>query len=355
VSLNNEKEKNKMKSTIKIQLLCLLFLVSFGWSQLDNVQTITKTGTTAAQFLKIGADPRGSSMGNAFTAMPGDVSSMFWNPAGLTAVKRIETMFVDSDWLAGVSYNYLGIALPIRGIGVIGMSITNLSVPEEIVRTVTEPEGTGEYWDAQDLAINLTFARALTDRFSIGTNVKYIQQNIWHATASAFAVDIGALFITPWGVRLGASLANYGNNMRLSGRDQKLSVDPDPQNEGNVEFVNAIYETDNFPLPLMFRVGLSGEIINTKAVRLSFGVDALHPNDNSEAVNAGFEMAIGETFFLRGGHANLFREGTEEGFTLGGGIHYRLRSSPTILKVDYSYSDFGRLEGVQRISLGIKF
>tara|TARA_Y100000310_G_C20703717_1_gene832570 strand:+ start:14644 stop:15711 length:1068 start_codon:yes stop_codon:yes gene_type:complete len=355
VSLNNEKVKKKMKSTIKIQLLCLLVFGNFGWSQLDNVQTITKTGTTAAQFLKIGVDPRGSSMGNAFTAMPGDVSSMFWNPAGLTAVKRIESMFVESDWLAGVSYNYLALALPIRSIGVLGMSITNLSVPEEIVRTVTDPEGTGEYWDAQDLAINLAFARTLTDRFSIGANIKYIQQNIWHATADAFAVDIGALFITPWGVRLGASLANYGNYMRLSGRDQKLSVDPDPQNQGNVEFVNAMYETDYFPLPLMFRVGLSGEIIKTNALRLSFGVDALHPNDNSEAVNAGFEMAMGETIFLRGGHANLFREGAEEGFTLGGGIHYRLKSSPTIIKIDYSYSDFSRLEGVQRISMGIKF
>ena len=33
---------------------------------------------------------------------------------------------------------------------------------------------------------------------------------------------------------------------------QKISIDPDQDNEGNVEFVNAVYETDYFPLPLIF-------------------------------------------------------------------------------------------------------
>ena len=51
------------------KLILIIFSFSFAIGQLDNITTITKTGTTAAQFLKIGVDPRGSSMGNAFTAM----------------------------------------------------------------------------------------------------------------------------------------------------------------------------------------------------------------------------------------------------------------------------------------------
>ena len=339
---------------IVVLTMVVLTYTNMVYGQLDNTQTMTKSGTTAAQFLKIGVDARATAMGNAFTAMEGDVSSIFWNVAGLANVKRIETMFVNNDWLAGVGFYYLGLALPLRRIGVLGFSVTSLTVPDDKVRTVTKPEGTGEYWGAQDLAINLSFARKLTDKFSIGGNIKFIQQTIWHSHANTFAMDLGALFVTPFkGIRLGASLANYGGELRMTGRDQKLSVDPDLINQGNVEFVNALSETDAFPLPLIFRVGLSGELVRTKALRLSYAIDALHPNDNTEAVNTGFELAVGETFFLRGGHANLFRENAEEGLTLGGGLHYRLWGTQAILRIDYSYVDFGRLKYVNRVSIGI--
>ena len=325
-------------------------------AQLDNSATITKTGTTAAQFLKIGVDARASAMGNAFTAMKGDLSSMYWNPAGLTSIGRMETMFMNSSWLAGIQFTHAAFAINLNAAGVIGFSMTSLSVPEDMVRTVEKPNGTGEYFDAGDLAMNFTYARKLTDQFSIGGNIKYIRQNIWHASASSVAADLGALFVTPFnGIRLGASLSNYGSEMQMTGRDQKFSIDPDPNNGGNVEFVNAMYETDKFPLPLLFRVGLSGEIIESEKMRLSFAVDALHPNDNVEWVNAGLEYAVAETFFLRSGVTTLFREDSEEGLTFGGGIHYRIGESTTQIKLDYSYSAFGRLKNVQRLSLGLRF
>ena len=325
-------------------------------AQLDNSATITKTGTTAAQFLKIGVDARASAMGNAFTAMKGDLSSMYWNPAGLTSIGRMETMFMNSSWLAGIQFTHAAFAINLNAAGVIGFSMTSLSVPEDMVRTGEKPNGTGEYFDAGDLAMNFTYARKLTDQFSIGGNIKYIRQNIWHASASSVAADLGALFVTPFnGIRLGASLSNYGSEMQMTGRDQKFSIDPDPNNGGNVEFVNAMYETDKFPLPLLFRVGLSGEIIESEKMRLSFAVDALHPNDNVEWVNAGLEYAVAETFFLRSGITTLFREDSEEGLTVGGGVHYRIGGSTTQIKLDYSYSAFGRLKNVQRLSLGIRF
>jgi len=345
----------KLKSIIYLSIVAGFVLNQLS-AQLVNDQTITKSGTTAAQFLKIGVDPRSTAMGNAYVAMFGDVSSSFWNPAGLANVNGIETMFVNTGWLAETNFNFIALALNLRQIGVLGLSITSLNVPDAPVRTVVLPEGTGELWDAKDIAISLSYARQLTNKFSIGGNLKFIQQSIWHATASTVATDLGALFITPFfGTRLGASLSNYGGKLQMEGRDQKISVDPDPDNEGNVEFVNAVYETDHFPLPLMFRVGISGEIIKNRNLRLTYGLDAMHPNDNTEAVNAGLELGLKETFFLRGGHANLFREDAEGGLSFGGGLHYRLWNSSSILKIDYSFVDFGRLQSVHRVSLGIIF
>lgn len=336
----------------------LLFLViSFTllFPQNTNSSTITKRGTTAAQFLKIGVDARGTAMGNAFTAMSGDLSSIYWNPAGLAYVNGMQMMFVNSPWLAETNFNFFAFSFNSPRIGVLGFSLTSLSVPDDIVRTVEDPEGTGERFDAGDLALTFSYSKRLTNNFSLGGNLKYIQQKIWHSSANAVAVDIGALFITPFkDIRIGASISNFGKSLKMDGRDMIISVDPDHQNQGNVEFVNALYETDDFPLPLIFRVGIAGELIQSPTSRLSFALDALHPNDNSESVNIGLEFAYAETFFLRGGYATLFRDVTEQGLTLGGGIYYRLGRSNMKFKIDYSYADYGRLGLIQRFTIGLR-
>ena len=54
--------------------------------------------------------------------------------------------------------------------------------------------------------------------FAIGFNFKYIQQRIWKEKASGFAVDIGTLYQTPVeGLRIGASLTNFGTDMKMTG------------------------------------------------------------------------------------------------------------------------------------------
>ena len=196
------------------RFLHIVLFIGIAYSQLDNTETISKTGTTSAQFLKIGADARGSSMGNAFTAMAGGISSMYWNPAGMTSIRKMEAVFLSSDWIAGITYNYAAFGLNLGQSGIIGLSMTSLSTPEDLVRTVEKPNGTGEYFDANDLAINLSYARRLTNKFSLGGNIKYIRQSIWHANANSVAADLGALFITPFNnIRLGASLSNYGSDI----------------------------------------------------------------------------------------------------------------------------------------------
>ena len=126
-----------------------------------------------AQFLKIGADARGTAMGNAFTAMSGDIGSMYWNPAGLATINNMETVFVNANWIAGINFNYTAFAINLNQLGVIGFSMTNLSVPEDDVRTVAQPNGTGEFFDANDLSMNLAYAKKLTDKFSMGGNLKW--------------------------------------------------------------------------------------------------------------------------------------------------------------------------------------
>jgi len=334
----------------------IFFLFSAILAQIKNDQTITKTGTTVAQFLKIGIDARGSSMGSAVTGQSGNLSSVYWNPAGLARHRGTGVEFGSHEWLASMKFQYAIAGIELRGKGVLGIWIVNLSTPGDLVRTVAEPDGTGEKFTANDLSASISYAKMLTDNFALGGTVKYIQLNIWNNTARTVAFDLGTLFTTPFrGIRLGASISNYGGKMRMSGRDQKISIDPDPSNQGNVEFVNANYETEYFPIPLFFRVGISGEIINTESLKLVYGLDALHPNDNSEYMNLGMELSFKNLLFLRLGYPSLLKNESIEGPTFGFGLNYNILRTSNQLKIDYSVADFGHLGNIQRLSLGFNF
>ena len=79
-------------------------------------------------------------------------------------------------------------------------------------------------FSAGDIAVGISYARKLTERFSIGFTVKYIEQNIWHMKASAFAIDAGTLFKTDLfgGMIIGAAISNFGTPMRLRWKRFKI-------------------------------------------------------------------------------------------------------------------------------------
>lgn len=345
------------KNRINVIVIILLSLGALSHAQDDRLSStnISKVGTSVAQFLKIGVSARSIAMGEAFAAVSNDVSAIYTNPAGLSRIYANEAMFTHTNWIAETNFDFGAFALNLGETGTFAFMIQSFSSGDMEVTTVESPDGTGEFFNVQNIAGAIAYARNLTDNFSIGMSFKYIQERIWHMSANAVAIDIGTLFTTPfWDIRLGASITNFGSKMKLSGRDVKFAYDPDPSNGGNVSIVNAEHEMLSYPLPLRFQVGLAKDLISTDYNRLTIAADALHPNDNFESVNVGAEYGWKEMIFLRAGYKSLFLNTSEEGLTLGFGTHIRLAGT-LILKADYAYADFGRLENAQRFSLAVRF
>ncbi|NQT63544.1 MAG: PorV/PorQ family protein [Candidatus Marinimicrobia bacterium] len=344
----------------KKMIMLLVIAVSMSFGQY-------KGGTTAAQFLKIGIGSRATGMGEAYVAMSQDASGLYWNPAGIAQAGGGEILFQRNNWIADVAINYMGVIFPLYGVGTVGISITSLTMDDMPVTTELEPNGTGEEFTASDLALQVTLARSLTDRFSIGFNGKYIQQTIWHSRASAMAVDVGTLFRTQFNdMRLGMSISNYGSGMRMSGRDILVRYDPAPGFEGNNDAIPADYALDDWDLPLIFRVGVAMDVIEVGVTKVTVAVDAIHPNDNYESINIGTELSILDKYFLRGGWKSPFvetntslaaseLEAREEGFTFGAGFDLPIFGSASGLRFDYAYADFGRLKDVQRFNFSLYF
>lgn len=335
---------------MKKLIIAILFLVcsSLLFSQ-------TKVGSTAAQFLGVPVGPRAISMGGAFVATANDVTSLYWNPAGASRMEANSALFAHTRWFADIDYNWAGAVLNLGGMGSLGMSITYLDYGEMEVTTLAEQDGTGEFFSANDMALALTYAMNLTDRFSIGGTIKYVNQKIWNSSASGVGMDLGVLFLSDiYGLRIGASITNFGTDMQIDGKDLYVQHDIDPNNFGNNDQILATLNTDAYPMPLTFRVGLAMDVLDLEDHRFTLGVDALHPNDNAESLNVGAEYVFNNLIAIRAGYKSLFLDNTEDGLTLGVGLNYDF--SPGLgFFLDYAYQDFGILDYTQHFAIGVKF
>jgi len=342
----------------KFLLLSLLnlFILSIGVLHAQIFRDITKVGTTAGQFLKIGPGARALAMGGTYVGVSDDIYAVYYNPAGVAISKgNGQAAFNHTQWLADISYDFAAASLNVPEIGTLFLAVTSLRVPEEKVRTFEFPEGNGQFWDAGSVSFGVGFARSLTDRFSIGFHAKYIQESIWSTSARGFALDVGTYYVTPFNdLVIGASVSNFGTKMELDGRDIQINFDPNSDPTTGPNNVPAKFAMDQYDLPLTFRIGFSMDVVKTRYIRVKTAFDATHPNDNVEYANAGVEFVYDELVFLRGGYKSIFLDNSEQSFTLGAGVNYEL--SPGLnLNVNYAYGDYGRLKNIQYFDIGIVF
>jgi hypothetical protein len=343
-----------MKTSSVVLCALLLLAADQGLAQ----KNVSKTGTVAAPFLEIPVGAQAVGMGTAVVSTISDPSSLYWNPAGSALNDQSEVGATHMAWIADTKFDFIGLTLPLNGIGTIGVSFTSLSMDDMKVTTEEKPDGTGEYFSAGDIAAGISFSRRLSDRFAVGFTAKYIQQTIWHESASAFALDFGTTFRTDLlgGLVIGASLSNFGTSMKLSGRDLRQFISVSPSQLGTNDRVPSQVEMDSWDLPLEVRLGISFNPVKSDDYRWTVAADAVHPSDNYEWVNVGTEVAYRDCLFLRGGYHSLFLPDAEGGLSLGIGIASTLLfSSSTVAKLDFGYRDMGRVGGVNAVTLGVKF
>jgi hypothetical protein len=335
----------------------LIIIVFISLNEELYSQNVSKTGTTAAAFLEIGVGAAANSMGGAFVGLANDASTLYWNAGGLANLTRYEAILMHTNWIADTKFDFAGLVIPLGEFGNLGLSFTSLSMEDMKVRTVEQPDGTGEVFSASDIAIGLSFARKFTDRFSIGITAKFIQQSIWHMSSSALAIDAGTLFRTDFlgGLSIGASISNFGTSMQLEGRDTRNFIRIDESKGGSNERIPVNIELDSWDLPLYFQIGVSTPVFQLENYKLTLSADAIVPSNDFQSLNAGAEFLIMDFFSLRGGYNSLFLKDAEGGLSLGAGVNSNKLMGAVIVNFDYAFRDFGRLKNVHSFSVGLKF
>ena len=344
-----------MKNKILIIFMLISLILPQIFAQSGFISDVSKKGTTAAPFLSIGQSARAIGMGSAFVGVANDVSSIYWNPAGLTKSQGINVAFDHTLWIADIKYNYLAASYNLGSMGTIGFSYTGSDIGEMKVTTINNPEGTGETFSSTQAAFSLAYAIQLTEDFSIGFAPKFIYESIWQMSANAFALDLGVQYVTPFDdAILAMSISNFGTTMQLLGNSNLVLHDLDPENSGNNGDIPAYLETNSWALPLTFRVGVAYDPIKMDMHRWTVALDAMHPSDDYESINVGTEYAYNNFLFLRAGYKALFLDASEESFSFGLGVKQLLIGNVALM-IDYAYQDFGRFSDIQKFTLSVSF
>ena len=327
--------------------ISILFLIT-------SVYGVNKTGTTAAKFLSIGVGSKAVGMGGAYTSIANDATAMYWNPAGVSFYNTKEVYFNHANWIADISFDYFGITIPIGGKSIIGFNITSVTMDEmEVTRYGNED--TGETFRAADYAFGSTFSVNLTDRFSLGFNGKYIQQSIANSHAGGLALDIGTLFATPFGFRLGSSISNFGPKLNMTGDDLLIGADVDENIDGNNESVTSTLSTDHFDLPLVLRIGISDEIKFGGNNEFIWSLDAVSPNDNANYINAGASISLMDNLLSTYiGLNSLFLKDSNKEFAFGFGLRLPKNIAKGIV-INYSYEAMKFLGNSQQLSISFNY
>ena len=337
-------------STIALTACLLLSPAGYGQEQ----QKLAQTGM---KFLNVGTDARSASLGDAVTAFEGGASSMFYNPAGMSRLSNNANIsFGQTQWIADIKHLHAAAAFaPLGGAyGVFGVTLQTVDYGD-LQRTVRADNTQGFLdmgtFQPTALALGVSYARALSDRFSIGGSVKYVNQNLGDAAKAisytysdttqkdtvftryvkvqnfreVAAFDFGVLYHTGYkSLTFGMAVRNFAKEIK--------------------------FQDETFQLPLIFKIGLAMDALDFFDVdkemhSLLVSVDATHPRDYPEQFNVGLEYSFMKMLALRGSY--LFNN-SEYNYSLGIGLQKSFGTY--LLGLDYSYTPFKPFDPVHRFT-----
>lgn len=301
-------------------------MVLIGSPKITLSQDFKKTATSGFTFLQIPVSARTAALGESSIALS-DMNSqgIFNNPAIMGFTDQTHSLSASySNWFAeiknyAISYSFNS-DLGVLGVGAIildygSMPRTSISSGQKVY----EISGT---FNANSVAVLLSYSKMLTDRFSFGINLKYAQEKIDIYSADNVMFDGGVLYYTGLGsFRIAATIQNFGTNTK---------------------FIN-----DEFKMPSMLRLGVAGEILGdfNSEYRITLLGEALHPNDGEEKVNIGTELSWQNILTLRAGYKFFY---DEESYSFGVGLNPKLSLPMTF---DFAFADYGRLGNILRFTL----
>lgn len=320
----------------KLKYLLITLVALF--STLMAEQKLAQTGF---QFLSVAAEAKGGAMANAMTSIEMNSGALFFNPAAMARMQGTFSLSAtQNNWIADITHNSFSMAInPMGGrYGVFGVSFMSVDYGEIQGIMVWENEQgyiDTEIFEPSAFVAGFGYAKSLTDKFSVGGQVKYAGQELGKSMvpvgddslkvkknlAFATAYDFGTIYKTGWkSLQFGMSVRNFSQEIE--------------------------YEKESFLLPLTFSIGISMDLLDfvedIEGQSLVMSIDATHPRSYPEQLRLGFEYSFLNTLYARLGYVS---NSDENDITYGFGL------KKFGFALDYAYTPFGVFDNVQRFTI----
>jgi hypothetical protein len=310
------------------------------------------TSQSTMNFLSIGIGARSSALGYSFITNTDDISSIFWNPAGIARLSGTRAFVDVNEWISDIKQFSFAGSQNFGDYGVLGLSFTTMDygdIPGTAIELSAVSSGGFEYIETgpvkvQNYALGITYAQAISNEFSVGGQVKYAHAGLGSNTIlqgggestinndlSTLAFDLGSTYNTGFhDLTFSMALRNFSREVRYP------------------------YMSQGYYLPLVFTLGFSIDVVNlvdpgNARHSLQISVNGEHPTDFLEKASIGAEYSFDRQYFLRAGY--MINYSVERvAFGLGARIPF---SGSETLQFDYAYSLMKYFDGVHRFSISV--
>jgi len=230
---------------------------------------------------------------------------------------------------------YTGISFPFGDWGTWGIFVNFISFGETFVSSEINEEQEGNSFNSSETVVGLSYGTKINKNWGLGLNFKFFYSalssgaglNEPDATTASYAIDVGILgrdLLGLKGLRFGAVLANIGPN------------------------VYYVDKSNNDPIPLTWRFGLSYDLIKLPDHRMTMNVDynrtVIYENSKGDAepfyISAWKSWFYPETATDNDKALDKFGKSFQEGI-LNLGIEY-VYSGTVALRTGYLHDKIGK-------------
>jgi hypothetical protein len=325
---------NRLFNILALQCAIFLPLQLFGAS----------TAKYAGEFLAIGVGGRALGLGGAYSALVSDVTSGYWNPAGLSNLQYPQLSLMHDERFAGLeNYDYVGFALPVNATATLALSVIRLGV-DDIANTQNAwtdlnhdgiPESNEidyskiSYYNTADWAIYFSYAKRINDDFSYGANLKFIRRELGTISATGIGFDIAAQYRPTSNLHLAANLQDVTTTLVAWNDGTNELISPTIK-LGSAYILNAFHGEFMPVFDIDVRFENRRQAANAYIGAVSF--------DFHEGLEYNYEHLIA----LRGGYSDI------GSLNIGAGIHLPK------FDIDYSFTKYNsqdQLGNTHRISI----
>lgn len=314
-----------MKSIIIAVLVAVFLVPALSFSQSNQTYN----------FLNLDVDARSSALAGSVISAENELSSIFYNPAGISTITETKASVGFYKYLLDVNAGNAAFSTKLKDKGFLGAGLTYVNYGS--FKKFDENYNEVGTFTANDLALNVAYSNFFTPQLSYGVGIKLIYSSIDEYNSMGVATDWGLLYRMPeQSFNVGISLLNLGTQLSSYGDTKEdLPLNLKIGASKSLEY-----------LPLTFNVALNN---------LTQDTDSFF--DRFKNVTVGGDFRFNENFSLRIGYNNQLRQDLKTGSTTGiggfsAGLGFRVAKKYAL---DYAFNSLGQVGAAHRFNVGFQF